>query len=58
MTLMQLKSKQSEKYNGARDYQTIDNWVTSVDSYFALTGAEPPAIYYYLNTVFTGDAAT
>jgi len=53
-----LKPKQPEKYNGKRDFQTIDNWVASVDSYFALTEAEPPAIYHYLNTIFTGTAAT
>ena len=58
MVTMQLKPKQPEKYNGKRDFQTIDNWVASVDSYFALTEAEPPAVYHYLNTIFTGDAAT
>jgi hypothetical protein len=55
---MQLKPKQPEKYNGTRDFQTIDNWITSVDSYFPLTEAKPPAIYYYLNTIITGDRAT
>ena len=55
---MQLKPKQPDKYDGKRDFQTIDNWVSSVDSYFALTEAEPPTIFYYLNTIFTGDAAT
>ena len=55
---MQLKPKQPDTYDGKRDFQTIDNWIASVDSYFALTKAEPPEIYHYLNTVFTGNAAT
>src|SRR5208282_5682611 len=55
---MQLKPKQPDNYDGKRDFQTIDNWIASVDSYFALTKAEPPEIYHYLNTVFTGNAAT
>jgi Retrotransposon gag protein len=54
---MQLKPKQPEKYDGKRDFQIIDNWVASVDSYFALTEATSPAIYHYLNTILTGDAA-
>jgi Retrotransposon gag protein/Zinc knuckle len=58
MVSMQLKPKQPEKFNGKRDFQVIDNWITSVDSYFALTHAEPPDIYHYLNTIFTGEAAT
>ena len=58
MASMQLKPKQPEKYNGKRDFQTIDNWIASVDSYFALTRAEPPGIYHYLNTIFSGDAVT
>jgi hypothetical protein len=57
MVSMQLKPKQPEKYNGKRDFQVIDNWITSVDSYFALTHAEPPDIYHYLNTIFSGEAA-
>jgi len=58
MASMQLKPKQLEKYNGKRDFQTIDNWIALVDSYFALTGVEPPAIYHYLNTIFSSDTAT
>src|SRR5208282_5145235 len=54
---MQLKPKQPDKYDSKRDFQTIDNWIASVDSYFALTKAEPSEIYHYLNIVFT-DAAT
>src|SRR5438046_3484631 len=57
MVSMQLKPKQPEKYNGKRDFQVINNWITSVDSYFALTHAEPPDIYHYLNTIFSGEAA-
>ena len=55
---MQLKPKQPDTYDGKRDFQTIDNWIASVDSYFTLTKAEAPEIYHYLNTVFTGNAAT
>ena len=55
---MQLKPKQPEKYNGKRDFQTIDNWIALVDSYFALTGVEPLAIYHYLNTIFSSNAIT
>ena len=58
MVTMQLKFKQPEKYSGKRDFQTIDNWITSVDSYFALTRAEPPDIYHYLNTILSREAAT
>ena len=55
---MQLKPKQPEKYNGTRDFQRIDNWLASMDSYFAITDAQPPLIYHYLNTVLTDEAAT
>jgi hypothetical protein len=58
MFTMHLKPKQPEKYDGKRDVQVIDNWTASVDSYFALTGAQPPAVFYYLNTIFTKDAAS
>jgi len=58
MVTMQLKPKQPEKYNGSRDFQKIDNWVASMDSYFAITEAQPPYIFHYLNTVFTDEAAT
>jgi hypothetical protein len=58
MVSLQLKPKQPEKYNGKRDFQVIDNWITSVDGYFALTHAEAPDIYHYLNTILTGEAAT
>lgn len=58
MVTMHLKPKQPEKYNGTRDFQKIDNWVASMDSYFAITDAQPPLIYHYLNTIFTDEAAT
>jgi hypothetical protein len=58
MFTMHLKPKQPETYDGKRDVQVIDNWTASVDSYFALTGAQPPAVFYYLNTIFTKDAAS
>src|SRR5438046_9643935 len=57
MVSMQLKPKQPEKYNGKRDFQVIDKWITSVDSYFGLTHTKPPDIYHYLNTILTGEAA-
>jgi hypothetical protein len=55
---MHLKPKEPERYNGTRDFQKISNWIASVDSYFAITGAEPPMIYHYLNTIFADEAAT
>jgi hypothetical protein len=58
MVSMHLKPKQPEKYDGTRDFQRIDNWVASLDSYFAITNAEPPMIYHYLNTIFVDEAAT
>ena len=58
MVTIHLKPKQPEKYDDKRDFQTIDNWVVSMDSYFAITEAEPPMIFHYLNTIFTGEAAT
>lgn len=57
-TMLQLKPKQPERYNGSRNRQVIDNWIASVDSYFALTNAQPPNVYHYLNTIFVDDAAT
>jgi len=58
MVTMHLKPKQPEKYDGSRDYQRIDNCVASMDSYFAITNAEPLMIYRYLNTIFVDGAAT
>lgn len=58
MVTMHLKPKQPERYDGSRDYQIIDNWVASMDSYLAITEAEPPMVYHYLNTIFSGEAAT
>jgi len=58
MVTMNLKPKQPEKYDGTRDFQKIDNWVAFMDSYFALTDAQPPYIFHYFNTIFTNEAAT
>jgi len=58
MITMHLKSKQPEKYDGSRDFQKIDNWIASMDSYFAITEAQPSLIYHYLNTIFINEAAT
>jgi len=57
MVTMRLKPKQPEKYDGSRDFQKIDNWIASMDSYFTITEAESPLIYHYLNTIFTDEAA-
>ena len=58
MVTMNLKPKQPERYDGTRDFQKIDNWVASMDSYFAITEAQPPLVFHYLNTIFTNEAAT
>ena len=29
-------------YSGIKDYATLENWISSVDSYFTLTNACPP----------------
>jgi hypothetical protein len=58
MTTMHLKPKQPERYNGSRDTQTINNWIASINSYFALTSAVSPMIYHYLNIIFTGKATS
>jgi hypothetical protein len=52
-----LKPNRPTHYSGVKDHTTSENWITSVNSYFALTGAKAPHIYHYLNTVFTGEAA-
>jgi len=52
-----LKPNRPARYSGTKDYTTIENWITSVNSYFALAGAKPPHIYHYLNTIFTEEAA-
>jgi len=58
MVTLHLKPKQLEKYDGTRDYQKINNWITSIGSYFAITGVEPSLIFHYLNTIFVDEAAT
>jgi Ty3 transposon capsid-like protein/Zinc knuckle len=52
-----LKPARPTRYSGVKDYTTIENWIASVNSYFALTGAQPPYVYHYLNTNFTDEAA-
>ena len=37
-----LKPTRPTRYSGIKDYTTIENWIASVNSYFALTGAKPP----------------
>ena len=58
MVTIHLKPKQPEKHDGSRDFQKIDNWIASMDSYFAITEAARPLIYHYLNTIFIDEAAT
>ena len=36
-----LKPTRPTRYSGIKDYTTIENWIASVNSYFALTGANP-----------------
>ena len=55
MISLQLKPKQSEKYNGKWDFQVIDNWITSIDNYFALIHVEVLDIYHYLNIILIGE---
>ena len=52
-----LKPTRPTRYSGIKDYTTIENWIASVNSYFALTGAKPPHVYHWLNTNFTDEAA-
>jgi Ty3 transposon capsid-like protein/Zinc knuckle len=52
-----LKPNRPIRYSGIKDYTTIENWIASVNSYFALTRAQPPNVYHYLNTIFTDEAA-
>jgi hypothetical protein len=51
------KPVRPRNYSGVKDHATIETWIASVDSYFALTDAQPPDIYHVLNTVFTDEAA-
>jgi hypothetical protein len=55
--LTHLKPTKPSRYSGVKDYTTIENWIASVDSYFALTGAKAPHVYHYLNTNFTEEAS-
>ena len=56
--LPRLKPQSPEHYNGKRDHMTVENFVTTVDSLFALTQTEPPNVYYYISTLLVGEAAT
>ena len=58
MITMNLKHKQLKKYDDTRNFQKINNWIASMNSYFALTDAQPLYIFHYLNTIFTNEAAT
>src|SRR5271154_7152418 len=53
---MALKPKSPHKYSGQRDYNIIETWIATVSSYFILSNAQPPYLYYALNTLFDGDA--
>ena len=52
-----LKTTRPTRYSGVKDYTTIENWIASVNSYFALTDAKAPHVYHYLNINFTDEAA-
>jgi hypothetical protein len=52
-----LKPNKPMRYYGKKDHNVVEGWIASVNSYFALTNAQPPYIYHYLNTIFAGEAA-
>jgi hypothetical protein len=52
-----LKPNKPSKFTGKRDHAAIENWIASVNSYFALTDARTPFVFHYLNTIFGGEAA-
>jgi hypothetical protein len=56
-TMLLLKPNKPSKFTGTRDHATVENWIASVNSYFALTNARPPYVFHYLNTIFAGEAA-
>jgi Ty3 transposon capsid-like protein/Zinc knuckle len=53
----ELKPPRPRSFSGKKDHNVIESWVSSVNSYFALTNVQPPYIYHYLNTLFVGEAA-
>ena len=52
-----VKPPRPRTFSGTKDHNVIESWVSSVNSYFALTNIQPPYIYHYLNTLFVGEAA-
>lgn len=52
-----LKPTRPSRYSGVKDYTAIENWIASVNSYFAMTDAKPPHVYHFLNTNFMDEAA-
>jgi len=40
-TMPLLKPNKPSKFTGTRDHATVENWIASVNSYFALTNARP-----------------
>jgi Ty3 transposon capsid-like protein/Zinc knuckle len=54
---MALKAHLPSKYAGQRDFNIIEAWICAVNSYFILSRAQPPFIYYVLSTFLEGDAA-
>jgi hypothetical protein len=54
---MALKAHLPPKYAGQRDFNIIEAWISAVNSYFILSRAEPPYIYYVLSTFLEGNAA-
>jgi len=53
----ELKPSKPRAFSGTKNYNIIENWISSVNSYFVLTNAQPPYVYHYLNTLFIGEAA-
>jgi Ty3 transposon capsid-like protein/Zinc knuckle len=54
---MLLKPKTPIRYAGQRDYNTMETWISSVNSYLILSQARPPYIYYALIPLLEGEAA-
>lgn len=53
----ELRPPRPRTFSGKKDHNVVESWVSSVNSYFALTNIQPPYIYHYLNTLFVGEAA-
>jgi len=52
-----LKPVRPPTYDGTKNYAILESWITAVNSYFFLTNAKLPEIYYYLNILLVKDAA-